>query len=70
MIKRIKFVGIPVKDQDRAGVSFECDDVERTYGELVARGVEFQGPPQKQAWGIFAILKDSEGNEIVMSTGR
>jgi predicted enzyme related to lactoylglutathione lyase len=122
MIRRIKFVGIPVADQDRAldfyvnqlgfavqtdqpmgpgqrwieirppkgdtgialftpdghesrigtftGVSFECDDVQKTYDELKAKGVEFAKPPQAQPWGTFAILKDSEGNQIVLSTPR
>ena len=120
MIKRIKFLGVPVGDQDRAlqfyteklgmriltdqefsekqrwielsipgaetgivlftpegqedrigtfvNTSWEVDDIGKTYDELVARGVEFTGPPQKQAWGTFAILKDSEGNEIVLSS--
>jgi len=122
MIRRIKFVGIPVRDQDRAldfyvnqlgfavqtdqpmgpgqrwieirppkgdtgvalftppghedrigtftGLSFECDDVQKTYDELTAKGVEFAKPPQAQPWGMFAILKDSEGNQIVLSTPR
>ena len=120
MIKRIKFLGIPVKDQDRAlrfyteklglriltdqefsekqrwlelsipgaetgitlftpeghedrvgtfvNTSWEVDNVEKTYAELQSRGVEFAGPPQKQPWGKFAIMKDSEGNQIVLSS--
>jgi len=120
MIKRIKFLGIPVGDQDRAlrfyteklgfrvltdqefsgtqrwieltipgaetglslftpeghedrvgsfiNTSWEVDDVEKTYEELTAKGVEFAKPPQKQPWGTFAILKDSEGNQIVLSS--
>ncbi|MBS1876008.1 MAG: VOC family protein [Acidobacteria bacterium] len=119
MIKRIKFLGIPVKDQDRAlrfyteklgfriltdqqfsekqrwielsipgaetgvslftpdghedrvgtfvNTSWEVDNMDKTYQELTAKGVEFAGPPQKQPWGTFAILKDSEGNQIVLS---
>jgi predicted enzyme related to lactoylglutathione lyase len=118
MIKRIKFLGIPVRDQDRAlrfyteklgfriltdqefndkqrwielaipgaetglalftpdghedrvgtfvNTSWEVDNIDKTYEELQARGVEFVGPPQKQSWGTFAILKDSEGNQIVL----
>ena len=118
MIKRIKFLGIPVRDQDRAlrfyteklgfriltdqefndkqrwielaipgaetglalftpdghedrvgtfvNTSWEVDNIDKTYEELQARGVEFAGPPQKQSWGTFAILKDSEGNQIVL----
>ena len=97
MIKHIKFVTVPVRDQKRAldfytdklgftiitdqpfgkqrwielripkaetrvvlftpegqedrvgsftGVSYHCDDVERTYKELLARGVAFDAPPK------------------------
>ena len=119
MIKQIKFVSVPVIDQNRAldfyteklgftiitdqpfddkqrwielrvpkaetrvvlftaegeekrigtfmNVSYSCDDIEKTYGELKARGVEFDGPPEKQPWGTFAIFKDSEGNRFVLS---
>jgi len=120
MIKRIKFLGIPVHDQQRAlefyteklgfrvltdqpfndkqrwielsipgaetgitlftpdgqeervgtfvNTSWDCDDIDKTYEELLARGVEFGGPPQKQSWGSFVIMKDSEGNRIVLGS--
>ncbi len=120
MIKRIKFIGIPVRDQDRAlrfyteklgfriltdqafsenqrwielsipgadtGVvlftppgqedrigtfvnsSWEVDNVEKTFAELQKNGVEFAGGPQKQPWGTFVMMKDSEGNQIVLSS--
>ena len=120
MIKGIKFINIPVADQDRAltfyteklgfrihtdqpfndkqrwielsipgadtgvtlftpeehqdrigsftGFSFHTDDVQRTYEELSARGVEFAGPPMKQPWGHFAKFKDVDGNEFVLSS--
>jgi predicted enzyme related to lactoylglutathione lyase len=120
MIKRIKFLGIPVKDQDRAlqfyteklgfrvftdqqmsdsqrwielsipgaetgvvlftpqghedrvgtfvNTSWEVDNVEKTYEALRDKGVEFAGPPQKQPWGTFVMMKDSEGNQIVLSS--
>ena len=122
MIRRMKFTGIPVRDQDRAlnfyvnilgftlqtdqpmgpglrwievrppkgetgialftppgqedrigtftGISMECDDVQKTYDELNAQGVQFEKPPRKESWGVMAILKDSEGNQIVLSTSR
>jgi predicted enzyme related to lactoylglutathione lyase len=122
MIRKIKFISIPVRDQDRAldfyvsklgfqlvtdqpmgpgqrwieirpakgetgialytapghesrvgtfsGASFECDDVQKTYDELSGKGVTFAKPPEKQPWGTTAILKDSEGNEIVLSASR
>lgn len=120
MIKRIKFLGISVRDQDRAlafyteklgfriltdqqfsptqrwielsiagaetgivlftpeghedrigafiNTSWEVDNVEKTYADLASKGVEFSKPPEKQAWGTFAIMKDSEGNQIVLSS--
>src|SRR5712675_73000 len=120
MIKQIKFVSIPVADQNRAldfyteklgftiitdqpfdekqrwielripkaetrivlfttdadksrigtfmSISFACDDVEKTYEDLKARGVEFRGPPKKEHWGMFAMFNDSEGNQFVLST--
>ena len=49
--------------------SFACDDVEATHRQLTARGVEFNGPPQKQPWGTFAIFKDPDGNQFVLSSG-
>ena len=120
MIKQIKFVSIPVRDQNRAldfyteklgftiitdqpfdekqrwielrvpkaetrvvlftaegdekrigsmmNMSYSCDDIDMTYKELSARGVEFEGPPQKQPWGTYAMFRDSEGNRFVVSS--
>jgi predicted enzyme related to lactoylglutathione lyase len=48
--------------------SFACDDVSATYRQLKARGVEFDKPPEKQPWGEFAIFKDPDGNQFVLSS--
>jgi predicted enzyme related to lactoylglutathione lyase len=45
-----------------------CDNVERTYEELSQRGVDFAGPPTKQPWGTFAVFKDPDGNQFVLSS--
>ena len=45
-----------------------CDNVERTYEELSSRGVEFTGPPRKEPWGTFAMFKDPDGNQFVLSS--
>jgi predicted enzyme related to lactoylglutathione lyase len=62
----------PDGHRDRIGtfsaISFHCDDIHKTYEELAARGVEFTGPPSKQPWGTFAIFKDPDGNQFVMSS--
>ena len=52
------------------GIGWECDNIEKTHRELVEKGVQFAKPPEKQPWGTMAILKDSEGNEMVLSEGR
>lgn len=47
------------------------DDVEATYRKLSARGVVFTKEPSKAPWNpgqIFAQLRDSEGNGIVITT--
>ena len=63
----------PEGHEDRIGSFFNgslaCDDVEATYRQLRQRGVEFSGEPQKQPWGTFAILKDPDGNQLVLSSG-
>lgn len=62
----------PEGHEDRIGGffngSFACDDVEATWRQLSARGVEFAGPPEKQPWGTFAKFRDNDGNEFVMSS--
>lgn len=62
----------PDGQEDRIGTpfngSFACDNVEKTYEELKGRGVEFVSAPQKQPWGTFAIVKDPEGNQLVLSS--
>lgn len=44
------------------GGVFETSDVYKTYEELKARGVEFQGPPTEQSWGTATVMKDNSGN--------
>jgi len=49
-------------------ISLATNNVEETYRELSARGVEFVQPPTKQEWGNFAMMVDSEGNRLVISS--
>ena len=48
--------------------AFACDNVERTHAELSERGVEFVTPPTRQPWGTFAVFKDIDGNQFVLSS--
>lgn len=45
-------------------LSLWADDVEKTYEELEARGVEFLSPPKKERWGTSVIFKDPDGNQL------
>jgi len=49
------------------GVSLQVDDIQKTYEELTAKGVEFTSPPEKQSWGgTLAFVKDPDGNEFIL----
>jgi predicted enzyme related to lactoylglutathione lyase len=62
----------PPGDEENIGGRFNgalaCDDVEATHRQLTDRGVEFETPPTRQPWGMFAIMVDSEGNRFVLSS--
>jgi serine phosphatase RsbU (regulator of sigma subunit)/catechol 2,3-dioxygenase-like lactoylglutathione lyase family enzyme len=49
-------------------VTFLTEDVERTYREWSARGVEFTIPPQTPAWGgTFCRFADPDGNSFALA---
>jgi predicted enzyme related to lactoylglutathione lyase len=56
----------PDDQKDRIGtfsnVLFNCDDIQQTYEELRAKGVEFTEAPTQQFWGWWAVFKDPDGN--------
>ena len=62
----------PPGDEAKVGGQFNgalaCDDVEATHRQLTERGVTFDTPPTKQPWGMFAIMRDCEGNRFVLSS--
>ena len=51
-----------------SGISFMADDVEQTCEQLSRKGVEFAQQPQKAPWGTFAVFKDPDGNQFVISS--
>jgi len=62
----------PPGEEERIGMRFNgalaCDDVEATYRQLSERGVEFLSPPESQPWGTFAVFRDPDGNQFVLSS--
>jgi len=45
-----------------SGGVLETADVQKTYEELKAKGVEFSQPPTERFYGIEALFKDNSGN--------
>jgi predicted enzyme related to lactoylglutathione lyase len=68
--RRVLFT--PDGQDDRIGThlngTLAADDVEASYQQLKAKGVEVVSPPTKQPWGMFAIFKDPDGNQFVLSS--
>ena len=51
-----------------SNVVLQSDDVQKTYEELVARGVEVTQEPVTAPWGTSAMFRDSEGNVLLISS--
>jgi predicted enzyme related to lactoylglutathione lyase len=49
-------------------VTFWSENVQKTFEQLSARGVEFVQPPKTERWGTSAIFKDADGNQFVLSS--
>jgi len=62
----------PEGHEERIGTffngAFACDDVRATYRQLRQRGVEFLGEPKDEPWGTFVMLKDPDGNQLVIGS--
>ncbi|MEO8395030.1 MAG: VOC family protein [Chloroflexota bacterium] len=43
------------------GPVLQADDLQKTYEEMQAKGVEFVAPPTDQPWATEAIFKDNNG---------
>jgi predicted enzyme related to lactoylglutathione lyase len=50
------------------GVSFWSDNVQKTYEQMSAKGVEFVQTPKTEHWGTSSIFKDIDGNQFVLSS--
>ncbi|MFN7964070.1 MAG: VOC family protein [Acidobacteriota bacterium] len=62
----------PEGHEDRIGTfwngSFQVNDLDATYNDLSARGVEIVSPPKDEPWGSYMIIKDPDGNQFVLSS--
>src|SRR5688500_6177822 len=46
----------------KPSIVFDCENVQETFEELKARGVQFTQEPKAMPWGPFAIFVDGDGN--------
>ncbi len=47
-------------------IAVEVNDCQKTYDELVAKGVKEAGKPEMQPWGLSAMVLDLYGNQIYL----
>ncbi|SPE31149.1 Glyoxalase/bleomycin resistance protein/dioxygenase [Candidatus Sulfopaludibacter sp. SbA3] len=45
----------------------QTSDIQNTYEELKAKGVEFSQPPTERFYGVEALFKDNSGNWFSLS---
>jgi predicted enzyme related to lactoylglutathione lyase len=48
-------------------LTLTVSDMAATHKALKGKGVELVQEPDVQPWGTYAIIKDSEGNRLIMS---
>lgn len=62
----------PPGQENRIGTPWNgtlaCDDVEETHQALSAAGVEIVRKPESQPWGMFMIIRDPDGNELILGS--
>ena len=52
----------------RNRLTLECEDIDETYRIFKeAWGRILQGEPETQGWGRYVLLKDSEGNSLILA---
>lgn len=48
------------------GLVLQSTDLDADHAALGALGVHFDGPPKDQPWGREAVLRDPDGNGLVL----
>lgn len=48
------------------GLVFRCEDLERECDRLQAEEVEFERPLERHPWGTEAVIRDPDGNQLVL----
>ena len=60
------------KDASKIGgfspVVFATSDVQKSYEELSARGVEYANKPKQESWGWSSMFKDPDGTTFMLGS--
>lgn len=47
-------------------LTFNVRDMDALVADLKAKGVTFTQEPEVQPWGTYAMIRDSEGNQLIL----
>jgi predicted enzyme related to lactoylglutathione lyase len=47
-------------------LTFNVRDMSALVADLKAKGVVFTQEPDPQPWGTYAMIRDSEGNQLIL----
>ena len=47
-------------------MAFNVKDMSKLVADLKAKGVTFTQEPDHQPWGTYAMIRDSEGNQLIL----
>lgn len=53
-------------EEQKAAIVFTCDDIQATYNQMKANGVQFEGELQKMQWGTYTTFKDEDGHSFLL----
>jgi predicted enzyme related to lactoylglutathione lyase len=48
------------------GLVLSSDDLQSDFERFVSNGAQVESPPQQQPWATEAVLRDPDGNNIVL----
>jgi predicted enzyme related to lactoylglutathione lyase len=47
-------------------MAFNVEVMKTLVADLKAKGVTFTQEPEPQPWGTYAMIRDSEGNQLIL----
>jgi hypothetical protein len=59
-------MGVHPSESPSHEVTFMCDDIEATVGELRAKGIDFEGEPKNQGFGVVVNMLLPGGLKVML----